>query len=158
MVSGICEWVINFLLQTPMPKYGKFTWQPNTKDTKSHIMGKQEQKILSVLKSAGYAVTTVEVSEKIGNTVDNTSRALRGLRANNIVENGLTEYVNNRAVLTWQLVDKDLVINKKPETVRCRAFETIEETKVETPKESKFFDAELKQAIKIVLELIIKKL
>ena len=34
-------------------------------------MGKQEQKILSVLKSANYAVTTVEVSEKIGNTVDN---------------------------------------------------------------------------------------
>lgn len=121
-------------------------------------MGKQEQKILSVLKSANYAVTTVEVSEKIGNTVDNTSRALRGLRANGIVENGLTEYVNNRAVLTWQLVDKDLVITKEPKPVEYWAFEKAEETKVEQPKESKFFDAELKQAIKVVLELIIKKL
>ena len=121
-------------------------------------MGKQEQKILSVLKSANYAVTTAEISEKIGNTVDNTSRALRGFRANGIVENGLTEYVNNRAVLTWQLVDKDLVITKEPKPVEYWAFEKAEETKVETPKESKFFDSELKQAIKVVLELIIKKL
>jgi hypothetical protein len=125
-------------------------------------MGKQEQKILSVLKSADYAVTTVEVSEKIGNTVDNASRALRGLRANGIVENGLTEYVNNRAVLTWQLVNKDLVITKAPKAAEYWAFEKAEDTKVETTKveatESKFFDAELKQAIKVVLELIIKKL
>ena len=153
------------MLQTPMTKFGKVTEPLYTKDTKSLTMGKQEQKILSVLKSANYAVTTVEVSEKIGNTVDNTSRALRGLRASGVVENGLTEYVNSRAVLTWQLTNKDIKITKVielPEKKEIKepeywAFEKSAPEVSGTIK-TKFFDAELKQAIKVVLELIIKKL